>query len=113
MADTNPIMSVIATTANRLPDLAIKNGQLIFIRDSQKIALDFDDKRVFYNQIVVINTDIERTSLLAPVTGLFYFVIETQILWTYQTEWVQVTTPPSEHAKLDPITEQEINELFE
>lgn len=99
MADTEKvILSVVETTASRLPSLSIKNGQLIFIKDSQKIALDIDSKRTFYNQIVVLQTESERTSLLAPVTGLFYFVIETAILWTYQTEgWIQVTTPPKKY----------------
>lgn len=97
MADSlNPIMSVVATTASRLPDLSIKNGQLIFIKDSQKVALDFNDRRTFYNQIVVLQTEHERTSLLAPIAGLFYFVIESAVLWTYQSSWIQITTPPND-----------------
>lgn len=97
MADTEKtIMSVVATTASRLPDLSIKNGQLIFVKDSQKVALDFNDKRTFYNQIVVLQTDLERQSLLAPISGLFYFVIDTAVLWHYEQTWLQVTTSPSE-----------------
>ena len=97
MADSlNPIMSVIATTASRLPDLSIKNGQLIFVKDSQKVALDFNDKRTFYNQIVVLQTEHERTSLLAPISGLFYFVIDTAVLWHYEQSWIQITTSPHE-----------------
>lgn len=96
MADTNVIMSVIATTASRLPDLSIKNGQLIFVQDKQKIALDFNDKRKFYNQVVVLQTEQERTSLLAPVAELFYFVVDTAVLWTYQSSWIQVTTSPQD-----------------
>lgn len=91
------VMSVVVTTAVKLPDLAIKNGQVIFVSDSKKIALDFNDKRVFYNQVVVLQTESERTSLLAPITELFYFVVETAVLWTYQvTGWIQVTTNPDE-----------------
>ena len=96
MADSNTIMSVVATTASRLPDLSIKNGQLIFVKDKQKIALDLEDKRTFYNQIVVLQTETERTSLLAPISGLFYFVIENAVLWTYEQHWIQITTPPEE-----------------
>ena len=97
MADSlNPIMSVVATTASRLPDLSIKNGQLIFVKDSQKVALDFNDKRTFYNQIVVLQTEHERTSLLAPISGLFYFVIDTAVLWHYEQSWIQITTSPHE-----------------
>ena len=97
MADTEKtIMSVVATTASRLPDLSIKNGQLIFVKDSQKVALDFNDKRTFYNQIVVLQTDLERQSLLAPISGLFYFVIDTAVLWHYEQTWIQITASPNE-----------------
>lgn len=98
MADTTttPILSVCATVGSRLPDLVIKDGQLIFVQDKHKIALDYKGKRVFYNQIEELATDEERTALLAPVTGYFYFVISTAVLWTYRDGWVQITTPPKE-----------------
>lgn len=95
MADTlNPILSVISTTASRLPDLAIKDGQLIFVKDSQKVALDIGSKRTFYNQITILQTESERQSLLAPISGLFYFVMENAVLWLYNQSWIQITTPP-------------------
>ena len=98
MADltTTPVLSVCATVGSKLPDLVIKDGQLIFVRDKHKIALDFGGKRTFYNQIEELATDGARTSLLAPVAGLFYFVIETATLWTYRDGWIQLTTPPKE-----------------
>lgn len=114
MADAEKtILSVVETTASRLPDLSIKNGQLIFVKDSQKIALDIDNKRTFYNQTVVLQTESERSSLLAPIVGLFYFVIETTILWTYQTEgWIQITTPPSAIEQTAAIDTDDILNLF-
>lgn len=98
MADltTKPVLSACATVGSKLPDLVIKDGQLIFVQDKHKIALDFGGKRTFYNQIEELATESARTSLLAPVAGLFYFVIETSVLWTYRDEWVQITTPPKE-----------------
>ena len=77
MADTNmkTVLSVCATVGSRLSDLVIKDGQLIFVQDKHKIALDFGGKRVFYNQIEELATESARTSMLAPVAGLFYFVI--------------------------------------
>ena len=97
MADTlKPILSVISTTASRLPDLAIKDGQLIFVKDSQKVALDIGSKRTFYNQITILQTESERQSLLAPIEGAFYFVIENAVLWHYQQDWIQITTPPED-----------------
>lgn len=98
MADltTYPVLSVCATVGSKLPDLAIKDGQLIFVHDNSKVALDFGGKRTFYNQITELGTEDERTSLLAPISGHYYFVIKTAVLWTYQNEWVQITTPPTE-----------------
>lgn len=90
------IMSVIGTVKSRLPDLSIKNGQLIFVQDSPTIALDLNGKRTFYNEIVTVDTDEHRQSILAPISGGFYFVSETAVLWTYQSQWIQITTPPQE-----------------
>ena len=93
---TKAILSLCATTSSKLSELTIKNGQLIFVQDLQRIAMDFNGKRKFYNQIEELQTDAERTSIEAPVNGLFYFVIETAVLWRYYNEWIQVTTPPDE-----------------
>lgn len=90
------ILSVCATNANRLPDLAIKNGQLIFIQDKHRIAFDFGGKRRFYNQIEELATETERVALESPVTGSYYFVINTAVLWTYQDKWIPLTTSPEE-----------------
>ena len=98
MADTSmkTVLSVCATVGSKLSDLSIKDGQLIFVQDKHKIALDFGGKRVFYNQIEELATENARKSMLAPVAGLFYFVVETAVLWTYRDGWVQLTTPPRE-----------------
>lgn len=98
MADltTKPVLSVCATVGSKLSDLVIKDGQLIFVQDKHKIAFDFGGKRIFYNQIEELATDAARTAMLAPVAGLFYFVVETAVLWTYRDSWVQLTTPPKE-----------------
>lgn len=89
------ILSVIATTASRVKDLVIKNGQLIFVQDVGRIAFDFNGKRVFYNQIIELDTEHERSSLSSPSYG-YYFIIETAVLWFYDDKWTQVTTQPEE-----------------
>lgn len=98
MADTTTkaILSACATVGSKLSDLAIKNGQLVFVQDKHRIALDFNDKRVFYNQIEELSTETERASMLAPVNGIYYFVIDSAVLWTYQNKWIQITTPPED-----------------
>lgn len=99
MADTTTkqVLSVIATTSERVTDLAIKNGQLIFVQDMGRIAFDFKEKRKFYNQIEELDTELARKELESPVNGVYYFVIETAVLWTYRNnEWVQITSKPNE-----------------
>lgn len=98
MADTanNAPFSVIATTASRVKDLIIKNGQIIFIQDKGRIAFDFKDKRVFYNQITELDTEYERLNLSSPLNG-YYFIIETACLWLYRdSEWIQINSTPKE-----------------
>ena len=90
-----PQFKVIATTSSRVVELPIKNGQLVFIQDRGRIAFDFNDERVFYNQITELNTEYERSSLSSPSSG-YYFVIETAVLWYYDETWVQITNAPEE-----------------
>lgn len=97
MADmTKKVFSAIVTTSDRLVDLTIKDGQLIFIQNKHKIAFDFDGKRKFYNQIEILQTEQERQLLEEPIDGFFYFVINTAVLWTYQNGWIQITSNPDE-----------------
>lgn len=85
--------NVIATTSSRIKDLVIKNGQLIFVQDKGRIAFDFNDKRVFYNQITELDTEYERASLSEPSFG-YYFIIDTACLWRYDEGWMQITNTP-------------------
>ena len=97
MADTTTkqVMSLVATSSSRIRELVIKDGQLIFIQDLGRIAFDFKGKRVFYNQIVELETEVERLNLDSPLNG-YYFVIDTACLWMYKNGWIQITEKPQE-----------------
>lgn len=97
MADTTAksILSLVATTSSRIKDLVIKDGQLIFIRDVGRIAFDFKGQRVFYNQIVELESEAERLTLDSPLSG-YYFIIDSACLWYYKDGWVQITEKPKE-----------------
>lgn len=95
LASANPGFKVIATSSSRIRDLAINDGQLIFMRDIGRIAFDFKGKRDFYNQIVEIETEAERQKLVSPLNG-YYFVIDTAVLWSYKNGWIQITEKPQE-----------------
>lgn len=89
-------LSVCATTGSHLPDISIKDGQLIFVQDLHRIAFDFNGKRVFYNQIEEIESEQERVSFASPEFGRFYFVIETAVLWVYRNEWIALNSSPED-----------------
>ena len=97
MADnTKTILSFCATVSDKVKDLVIKDGQLIFIHDQGRIALDYKGKRTFYNQIIELEAEIERENLSEPINGKYYFVIETAVFWRYYNGWQQLTTAPDE-----------------
>ena len=92
----NTIMSLVATNSPRIRELPIKDGQLIFIQDLGRIAFDFKGNRVFYNQIVELETEADRIMLDSPLNG-YYFVVGSGCLWHYEeNEWTQITEKPKE-----------------
>ena len=97
MADiaTKSVLSLVATTSSRIRDLVIKDGQLVFLQDVGRIAFDYNGKRVFYNQIVELETEAERQDLINPLDG-YYFVIDTAVLWFYKDGWIQITERPQD-----------------
>lgn len=97
MADIKSILNLVVTDqTSKLSDFAIGDKQIIFIQDRRKIALDYNGKRTFYNQIEILQTESERQELIAPENGAFYFVIGTASLWFYKNEWTCITSPPQE-----------------
>lgn len=97
MADTKTILNlVVADKSSKLSDFAIGHQQIIFLQDKRKIALDYNGKRTFYNQVEILATDTEREELETPENGVFYFVIGKAMLWFYDSSWIPITTPPQE-----------------
>lgn len=92
---TSSGLKVIATSSSRIRDLVIRDNQLIFIRDLGRIAFDSKGKRVFYNQIVELETEADRLALVNPIGG-YYFVIGSACLWFYKDGWTQITERPEE-----------------
>ena len=40
---------IVATTSNKVDELGVKDGQLIFVQDKGRVAFDFNGTRVFYD----------------------------------------------------------------
>lgn len=96
MPDTKKkVLSVITTKSNRLSELEVSYGQLIFCQDKRTIYFDTDE-RIAYEQIILLIDENQRLGI-TPVPS-FYFVEDTAILWRYDNDngWRQLTTPPSE-----------------
>jgi hypothetical protein len=95
MADTTKnVLKLVATTSSKIRSLPISDGQLVFIQDLGRIAFDFKNKRVFYNQIVELETEVDRLNLESPLDG-YYFVLGSGVLWFYKSGWTQITEKPN------------------
>ena len=97
MADTTnstkSVLKLVATTSSKIRDLTIADGQLVFLYDIGRIAFDYKGTRVFYNQIVELESEGVRQSLENPLDG-YYFVVGTGVLWAYKSGWTQLTGRP-------------------
>ena len=76
------VNSYIETIAANLDSIPIRAGQQIFCKDSRDLYIDNSDTdRTHLSDIIKLNTDAERSSLLAPIPNKLYLIIETKLLW--------------------------------
>lgn len=89
--------TIIATTTERVKELPIKTGQIIFARDEKygfhRIAMDRADGRIFYNQVTVLESEYDRVAIASPTIG-YYFVIKSGVFWKYENDWIPITEKP-------------------
>lgn len=91
----------INTSSEKLPDLPIVKGQIIFVKDERTIYVDTDtDVRTPFRQIFELDTELSRTSLSIPLKG-FYFIKETSVLWRYDNGWTAITVSPKQQIVFD------------
>ena len=84
------MVKFIATTSDKLSNIDIKMGQLIFSMDERAIYLD-TDVRTSFKQIITLAKEQLRQNLTSPVTG-FYFIKDTKVLWNYESGvWTQIS----------------------
>lgn len=74
---------------NNIKNSNIINGSFYLSNDSNKIYADIDYERVCFEDVIFLNNESERTSILKPQKKL-YIVTSTNSLWIYTTEWVQL-----------------------
>lgn len=85
------IFSVVNTVDSKISSFPIKDGQIIFVSDKKMILFDFNNQRTEYKQITILTKDIDRTNILAPITGAFYYVEDTNVLWYYKNGWWSIS----------------------
>jgi hypothetical protein len=78
-------MKIVYTTSNKLSELPLENGQIIFIADTHEIYMDMRNKRSGYSMINVFATEADRLAVEEPEIG-FYLVEETSIVWRYKSQ---------------------------
>jgi hypothetical protein len=72
-------MKLVYTTAQKLNDLPIADGQIIYAPDDNIIALDMRSQRFSYKTIKTFDTDEQRLSAAFLSPG-FYYVEETNLI---------------------------------
>jgi len=86
------------TSAEKVSDINISKGNLIFVEDEHTIYLDNDNERVAYQQIMYLQTDEQRVDMTSRLVTGFYFVLSTNILWRLDRDkhWIQITETPEQ-----------------
>ena len=110
MADTKPSMRFIATTSEKLGNLAVKAGQLIFCYDTRVIYLD-TDKRTSYQAIINVVDEATRQAIQTPIEG-YYYVRRENTLWSYFGSWVQITGQDSSLVFADELPQEGVENII-
>lgn len=100
-------MKLIYTSAERLNDLPIADGQIIWVPNDNMLCLDMHDYRFTYKTIRTFPTEEARLNDSFAQEG-FYYVEATNLIWrkTANGTWRQVTFSG------EPIIYGETEEVF-
>lgn len=100
------IVTFYQTVDNRLSDIEVKDGQIIFVSDTKKIYLDLHGIRLSYSILDTLEKDEDRFGISNTSEG-FYYIEETNTIWKYKSDnWIQIT--PNE---LEPLFFGEQNDF--
>lgn len=67
-------LSLRTTTSDKINDLAIKNGQMIFVYDTNRLAFDYKDERAYYSQIITKTGDVTSPITLSDLDEGIYSI---------------------------------------
>lgn len=88
------MMRYYETVKAKLNTIAIESGNLIYCTDTLETYCDTSTgQRIRTGDIVYLETESNRTVLIAPLTGKIYFVKETNKLYCHNgTDWVNLNS---------------------
>ena len=93
ISSTDIRFNPVVTNKASLQSTDVTNGSMYFVDDTKELFVDFNSQRIEVTDILILNHDSERTSILFTPLNKFYFVLDTQILWFYKDgSWYQITT---------------------
>ena len=78
-AITKREFKIVATTSDRVGELEVKDGQLVFVRDKGKIAFDFNGTRIFYDNSNELNDICDKITALENKDVEFETQIESKV----------------------------------
>lgn len=76
---------------SQLSSVSIVNGQLIYTTDTQDVYWDVNNSRKQITDIIVLNTEVEKDAILAPLPK-FYYVTDSNKLYHYNNGWVIINS---------------------
>ena len=93
MVSTNTRISVVHINKNTLESYPVSNGNVYFVSDTKELFYDIDSTRFEVKDILILDKESDRTSILFTPLNKFYFILETKILWLYKYgTWYQITS---------------------
>lgn len=95
-------------THSKMSTIPIKPGQWFLCTDTKEYYNDTkENTRIKVGDIIIVATESAREDILAPITGKFYYVTESGILYYYTgSAWFNKTYTASEITTSDNSTVQ-------
>lgn len=81
---------IYVVTSYDLLRMPARPGQYYYATDVRCLYMDYDNEIQHRRRVaaVVLNSDYERLNSIRPQNGQNYYVIDTNMLWVFDTKWV-------------------------
>ena len=98
MEPTNTAFKIVKTNKAGLNSAEVTNGAVYFVQDTKELYFDYNNVRTSIQDIIILNNDADRTSILFAPLNKFYFALDTGKLYLYKDGvWHTITTDLSNY----------------